>query len=76
MLVRAMANCDAVMDGAKKALFRGQVYDLPPEAAQPLLDAGLVAAPSGKAVHGPPADKALKANDVLVPRGKATRRRK
>lgn len=52
--------------GERRALFCGQVYDLPADAAYRLIDGGSATADGeaeerpAKAVHGPPEDKALK----------------
>lgn len=59
MRIVATANCDT---SRGQALFRGQEYDLPPDVAQPLIDAGKAesAEPKAKAVDGPPENKAVK----------------
>lgn len=59
MLIRAIDNCDAGLGPRKQALFRGQVYDLPPEMALPLVAKGLAEDIETKMVPGPPANKAV-----------------
>jgi len=75
MRVRAIVRtCDAELPGGKMALFEGQEYDLPVEAAQPLIDAGK--AVEVKAVHGPPEDKAVEPAQDKAPRRWGRRTRK
>ena len=75
MRVRVLKQIDIRFGGEKRALFDGQVYDLPVDAAGELIAAGKAVsleptfqeAPvhepervEEKAVEGPPEDKALK----------------
>jgi len=75
MRIRVLAQTDIRLGGEKRALFDGQVYDLPVEAAEALIRDGKAVsleptfqeAPvyeperaEEKAVHGPPEDKAVK----------------
>ena len=74
MRVRILKQSDVRLSGEKKALFEGQAYDLPLDAAEGLIASGkavsleptfqedIVPGPGWveeKAVHGPPEDKAL-----------------
>ena len=68
MLIRAIANCDAQTEGGKVALFRGQVYDLPPGVARTLLDGGQADPVGAKSVKGPPSDKAQSIRESTVPK--------
>ena len=75
MRVRILQQTDIRLGGEKRALFEGQVYDLPLDAAEELIAAGKAVsleptfqeAPvhepertEEKAVAGPPEDKAVK----------------
>jgi len=86
MRIRVLAQTDIRLGGEKRALFDGQVYDLPVEAAEALIRDGKAVsleptfqeAPvyeperaEEKAVHGPPEDKA-----VTLPRAKRKYRRR
>ena len=86
MRVRVLAQTDIRLGGEKRALFDGQDYSLPVEAAEALIQAGKAVsleptfqeAPvyeperaEEKAVHGPPEDKA-----VTLPRAKRKYRRR
>lgn len=71
MLIKMLANADALIGGTPTALFPGQQYDVPDEQAKKLISTGSAKAvdgppssevpASGKAIHGPPEDKAIKA---------------
>jgi hypothetical protein len=58
MQVECLKNCDADLGREVKALFVGQVYELPDDIAQPLIDSGAVRAIAVKAVE-PAQDKAV-----------------
>ena len=76
MRVRVLAQTDIRLGGEKRALFDGQVYSLPVDAAEALIRDGRAVSMEPtfqetpvyqpervedvKAVHGPPEDKALK----------------
>lgn len=42
MRVRAIRQCDAIVEGRRKALFPGQLYELTADTAQRLIDGGHV----------------------------------
>jgi len=70
MQIRATSAVDVFLEGHKKALWPGQVYDLPSAAAAALVREGraeYVASPfrpladeAAKAIEEPPRDKAIK----------------
>lgn len=41
-MVRAERQCDALVEGRKRALFEGQIYDLPEASVKALIAAGAV----------------------------------
>jgi len=59
MQVRILVNGDVVVNGEKRMMFEGSVYDLPLDAARQLIDSGGAEAVT-KAVEGPPSDKAVR----------------
>ena len=59
MKVRALRQGDVEIDGVLKALFEGQVYDLPESLAADWLEV-LPEEPEAKAVESPPRDKAVR----------------
>lgn len=66
MRIKMLGNADGMVDGARKALFAGQSYDVMDDDAERLIKlgaaeglAGEVPA-SGKQVPGPPNDKAVR----------------
>ena len=68
MQIVALRQCDAVLPGPgdsvprRRVLFLGQIYDLPEEVAEALVDAGFVAA-TGEA------EDASQGAGTAVPRG-------
>lgn len=81
MLIRMLANADGMVNGRVTALFVGQTYDA--DDGGQLVQRGLARAvdgdaiPAGKAVHGPPEDKALEpaTDKVFKRRGRPPKNR-